>query len=408
MNDNYDSNRDLDDVDFEQFLTENGKLVNKTRQQGPNSQNSAQPTPASAGEDSNADSPESGQDSVEQSSSGLLQSARLKSDLLGSKRLNNEQVDSDRTESGSLVGERLRELSSAGNAEKPAMNAKKKLIVAFQGESGAYSEQALRNHFGTDATSLPCTDFRGIFDAIHSGKSGRGILPVENSLAGTVSAAYDQLADHDLRIQAEVILRVEHCLMAPPGLQMKDIKRVKSHPQALAQCKQTLRRLGIEPIVHYDTAGAARDLAANPEPGTAAIASALAAKTYSLEILSRHLEDEPHNYTRFFVLGLNDPPRKDPSKTSVIFTTRHQPGALQRVLAELAEREINLTKIESRPRRNRPWHYLFYVDFEGHEDQKEVREALMGILKQASFLKVLGSYPAAPTPVTEGDLSARP
>jgi prephenate dehydratase len=285
--------------------------------------------------------------------------------------------------------------------ERMASSTKQQLIVAFQGEAGAYSQQALRNYFGPDATSLPCASFSGIFDAIHNGKAQRGILPVENSLAGTVSDAYDQLADHDLRIQGEVILRVEHCLMAPAGLTLRDIKRVKSHPQALAQCQQTLRRQGIEAVVHYDTAGAARDLAAHPEPGTAAIASALAAKTYGLEILARHIEDEQLNYTRFFILGLNDPPRKDPSKTSVILTTRHQPGALHRVLSELAERDINLTKIESRPRRNRPWHYLFYVDFEGHEDEPEVREALLGLLKQASFLKVLGSYPAAPMPVGE-------
>jgi prephenate dehydratase len=157
--------------------------------------------------------------------------------------------------------------------------------------------------------------------------------------------------------------------------------------------------MGIEAISHYDTAGAARDLAATPEPGTAAIASALAAETYGLEIMARGLEDLAHNYTRFFILGLNEPDRNDPSKTSIIFTTRHQPGALFAVLRELAQRDINLTKIESRPRRNRPWHYLFYVDFEGHEDSRTVREALMGILKLASFLKVLGSYPAAVPPV---------
>jgi len=291
--------------------------------------------------------------------------------------------------------------------ERIAWSTKQKLTIAFQGEAGAYSEQALLNYFGPDVTSLPCADFRGIFDAIHSDKAQRGILPVENSLAGTVNAAYDQLIDHDLRIQSEVILRVEHCLMAPAGTQLRDVKRVKSHPQALAQCERTLRRLRIESVVHYDTAGAARDLAANPEPGTAAIASALAASTYGLEILSHHLEDEPLNYTRFFILGLADPPRRDPSKTSIIFTTRHQPGALHQVLSELADREINLTKIESRPRRNRPWHYLFYVDFEGHEDQPEVREALLGILKQASFLKVLGSYPTAPLPLGDQDLSGR-
>ncbi|UCG23897.1 MAG: prephenate dehydratase [Chloroflexota bacterium] len=300
------------------------------------------------------------------------------------------------------------ESTDSSTVESTDSSTKEKLVVAFQGESGAYSEQALRNHFGHDATSLPCPDFASIFDAIHHGRSQRGILPVENSLAGTVSDAYDQLADHDLRIQGEVILRVEHCLIAPAGLNLRDIKRVRSHPQALAQCQQTLRRQGIEAVAHYDTAGAARDLAARPEPGTAAIASALAAKTYGLEILARHFEDEQLNYTRFFILGLDDPPRKDPSKTSVIFTTRHKPGALHRVLAALADRDINLTKIESRPRRNRPWHYLFYVDFEGHEDQPEIREALMGILKQASFLKVLGSYPAAPLTASDSSYETRP
>jgi prephenate dehydratase len=276
-----------------------------------------------------------------------------------------------------------------------------KPVVAFQGESGAYSEQAIYQHFGPEVTAVPCPGFPEIFEAIHQGQAAYGMLPVENSLAGTVIPAYDQLVDHDLRIQAEVILKVAHCLMAPAGTIMADVRRVKSHPQALAQCERTLRRLGLEPITHYDTAGAARDLAANPEPGTAAIASELAAEIYQLKILSRHFEGQSFNFTRFFVLGPAEPSRSDPSKTSIIFTTRHTPGALYQVLGELAGRGINLTKIESRPRRNRPWHYLFYVDFEGHEDDPAVRDVLLGILKLASFLKVLGSYPAA-RPAVEG------
>jgi prephenate dehydratase len=234
-----------------------------------------------------------------------------------------------------------------------------------------------------------------IFEALHNGTAVNGMLPVENSLAGTVIPAYDLLVDHDLSVQAEAIVRVEHCLMAPAGTKLSDIHQAKSHPQALSQCERTLSRLGIEPVIYYDTAGAARDLAANPEPGTAAIASELAAQTYNLEILVRNLEDLDFNFTRFFVLGKEEPPRQDPSKTSIVFTTRHVPGALYEVMGELANHGLNLTKIESRPRRNRPWHYLFYVDFEGHEDDPEVREAMLGILKKASFLKVLGSYPAA-------------
>jgi prephenate dehydratase len=269
------------------------------------------------------------------------------------------------------------------------------MIIAFQGEHGAYSEQAVRQHFGPEPTTLPCRSFLEIFIALQDGRATHGMLPVENSLAGTVIPAYDLLVDHDLHVQAEVIVRVEHCLMAAPGSTLQDIKRVKSHYQALGQCEQTLRRMNVEPVTHYDTAGAARDLAANPEPNTAVIASELAAQTYGLEILIKNLEDLDFNYTRFFVLGSSVPPRQDPSKTSIIFTTRHKPGALFEVLSELAKRNINLTKIESRPRRNRPWHYLFYLDFSGHEEDPLVQEAMLGILKRSSFLKVLGSYPAA-------------
>lgn len=274
----------------------------------------------------------------------------------------------------------------------------KPIIVAFQGEPGAYSEQAVHEHFGPETASRPCRTFTEIFEAIHHGDATHGMLPVENSLAGMIAPAYDLLIDHDLRVQAEVIIRIEHYLMASAGTTLKEIERVRSHPQALAQCEQSLLRLGLEPIDYYDTAGAARDLALNPEPGTAAIASLLAAETYNLEILVNHIEDLDFNFTRFFVIGRVDPPRQDPTKTSIIFTTRHVPGALHAVLSELANRDINLTKIESRPRRTRPWHYRFFVDFEGHEDDEPVQEALLGILKLSSFLQVLGSYPMSKIP----------
>lgn len=271
----------------------------------------------------------------------------------------------------------------------------KPILVAFQGEKGAYSEQAVRQFFGDAAATLPCHSFADILQAVQLGQATHAMLPVENSLAGTVIPAYDQLLDHDLRIQGEVLVKVEHCLMVPPGTVLEQVKRAISHPQALAQCEKTLARLGIEPVTHYDTAGAAKTLAQNPEPGAAAIASTLAAQTYGLTVLLKSIEDLPFNYTRFFVLGLTAPSRHDPSKTSIVFTTRHVPGALYEIMGELAQRGINLTKIESRPRRNRPWHYLFYMDFEGHEDDPPVQEALLGILKRSSFLKVLGSYPAA-------------
>ena len=271
-------------------------------------------------------------------------------------------------------------------------------IVAFQGEPGAYSEQAVREHFGSNTATLPCRTFSEMFDAVHNDRATHSMLPVENSLAGMVVPAYDLLVDHDLRVQAEVIVRVEHCLLAASGTQLGDVTHVMSHHQALAQCEKNIGRQGLIPVDHYDTAGAARDLANNPQPGMAAIASALAAETYNLEILVPNFEDMDFNFTRFFVLGKLDPPRQSPCKTSIIFTTRHVPGALYTVLAELAGRGINLTKIESRPRRNRPWHYRFFVDFEGHEDDEAVQEAMLGILKQSSFLQVLGSYPLAKMP----------
>lgn len=275
------------------------------------------------------------------------------------------------------------------------------ILVAFQGEKGAYSEQAVRQFFGDAAATLPCHSFADLLQVVQLGQATHAMLPVENSLAGTVIPAYDQLLDHDLRIQGEVLVKVEHCLLVLPGTTLEQVKQARSHPQALAQCEKTLARLGIDPIPHYDTAGAARDLARNPEPGSAAIASALAAQTYGLTIVLRGIEDLPFNYTRFFALGLTSPPRHDPSKTSIVFATRHVPGALHAVMGELADRGLNLTKIESRPRRNRPWHYLFFVDFEGHKDDPPVQEALLGILKRSSFLKVLGSYPAAILP-TQG------
>lgn len=269
--------------------------------------------------------------------------------------------------------------------------------VAFQGDHGAYSEEAIRSHFGSEARTLPCETFAGIFQAVQSGAADFGMLPVENALAGAVSMAYELLMDSDLRIQAEVILHVHHNLMAPKGTKLEEIKQVRSHPQALAQCDKFLRRYNITPVPWYDTAGSAQDLAANPEPNTGAIASELAAKLYGLDILATEIEDLPFNFTRFFVLGHDDPPRGEFNKTSIVFATRNRPAALYECLGEFAERGLNLTKIESRPRRNRPWEPIFFLDFEGHWQDPQCQEALARLLQRASFVKMLGSYPAVKT-----------
>lgn len=266
--------------------------------------------------------------------------------------------------------------------------------VAFQGVHGAYSEQALRQHFGTDAIAYPTPTLTDLFHAVTSRQAEYAMLPVENALAGAVNQAYELLMDSDLRIQAEVILHVHHALLVPDGLKLNDIHAVRSHPQALAQCDQFLRRNGITPIPDYDTAGSAAKIAKSPEPNTGAIASELAGHLYGLQAIATNIEDVPFNFTRFFVLGHDDPQPGEFNKTSIVFATRNRPAALYEALGEFAKRNLNLTKIESRPRRNRPWEPVFYLDFEGHVHDTSCKEALAGLLHIASFVKLLGSYPA--------------
>ncbi|MGC9521857.1 MAG: prephenate dehydratase [Anaerolineae bacterium] len=273
--------------------------------------------------------------------------------------------------------------------------------IAFQGVAGAYSEEAIREYFGPDAETLPCRTLEEIFPEVERGHVDYAMLPVENAVAGSVAGAYELLLQRDLRINAEIILRVRHMLIAASGTERSAIRRVRSHPQALAQCRRYLSRHGMKPEPAFDTAGSARDLALNPDSEVAVIAGRLAAEIYGLEILDRAIEDFPFNYTRFFLLGLEDPPRAQRNKTSVVFSTRHRPGALYKCIGEFATRGINLTKIESRPRLNQPWRYTFYLDFEGHCQDLEAEAALLGLFRHASFVKFLGSYPAATTPVPE-------
>jgi prephenate dehydratase len=273
--------------------------------------------------------------------------------------------------------------------------------VAFQGVAGAYSENAIYQFFGPETKTTSCRTLEDIFEAVERGRANLGLLPVENALAGSVPRAYELLMERDLRIQAEVIMRVQHTLMAAPGVKLADLKRVKSTLLSLQQCEKFIARYELEQIPASDTASSARDLAARPEPDLGVIASKLAAQIYKLDILEEDIEDAAFNYTRFFVLGSEDPPRAQRCKTSLIFSARHLPGSLYHCLGEFAERNINLTKIESRPRRNRPWQYLFYLDFEGHWQDPPAEAALLGLLRRAGFVKMLGSYPMATTPHLE-------
>ena len=268
--------------------------------------------------------------------------------------------------------------------------------IAFQGVQGAFSEQAALQ-FAPDAEAVGYVSFEEAFDAAVRGDCTHACLPVENSLAGSINQTYDLLTDSVLHVVGEQVVRVHHNLLAKPGTRLEDVRRVYSHPQALAQCQAFLRKHHFEAVTDFDTAGAAKLLAENGGEGKAALASKRAAEAYGLAVLAENVEDLAFNYTRFFVLGADAAPRREgPSKTSLVLATRHRPGDLVDCLVEFPKHGINMTKLESRPRRDKPWSYLFYIDIEGHVEDAHVAGALTGLMRKAAFVKFLGSYPAAP------------
>ncbi|MBI4303165.1 MAG: prephenate dehydratase [Chloroflexi bacterium] len=268
-------------------------------------------------------------------------------------------------------------------------------VVAFQGELGAYSEEAARQFCGTSVEVKPCETLDDVFKIVEQGKAQFGAVPIENSLEGSISRTYDLLLESDLKVRGETEVRVMHCLIASPESRLDLIKRVYSHPQALGQCRAFLKHLGCELVPTYDTAGSVKMIKERGIIDGAAIASARAAEIYGMKILAREIEDNPNNFTRFFLLSKEDSPPTSNDKTSIVFSVRHKPGALYEFLRELASKSINLTKIESRPTRQKPWEYNFYLDFEGHREDRAAREALDKLENTAIFVKVLGSYPKA-------------
>jgi len=222
-----------------------------------------------------------------------------------------------------------------------------------------------------------------------------GVVPIENSLEGSISRAYDLLLDSSLKVCGEAELRVVHCLIANPGARLDLIRRIYSHPQALGQCQAFLKHLDCEIIPTYDTAGSVKMIKEKGITDGGAIASVRAAEIYGMDIIAREIEDNPNNFTRFFVLSKQDSPPSGNDKTSIVFSVRHRPGALYEFLKELTAKNINLTKIESRPTRQKPWEYNFYLDFEGHWMDEAPREALEKLKNSSIFVKVLGSYPKA-------------
>jgi prephenate dehydratase len=285
--------------------------------------------------------------------------------------------------------------------KKPRSNST--ITASFQGEPGAFSEIAARQLLGDKVAVLPCQKFTDVFQSLESGKVQAAVVPIENSLHGSVHENYDHLLHHDLPIVGETNVRIVHNLIAPPGVSFRKVQRVYSHPVALNQCLtffETHPHLQKEPF--YDTAGSVKMIMEKHLLDSAGIASAAAAERYGAAILRKSIEDDRQNFTRFFLLMREPAPLPGSAararvkwKTSLVFTVRNTPGALFRSLSAFALRDLNLIKIESRPLRGKPWEYLFYLDFIGHVDDQVSKNAIGHLKELADFLRILGCYPAA-------------
>ncbi len=270
--------------------------------------------------------------------------------------------------------------------------------IAYQGETGAFSEAASRQ-VNASADLLPCKSFEDVFSAVDAGAADFGVLPIENSIGGSIHRNFDLLLEHQLPIVGEVEVPVVHHLLALPGRSIADVKRVYSHPQALAQCDRFLRTLsGVEIIATYDTAGSAKMIADQQLGDAAAIASERAAQVFGLEPLRSSIQDYENNTTRFLVVGRTPLSSAPADKTTIVFTLSNEPGALFKALAAIALRGIDLTKLESRPFPSRKWEYLFYADLRAARDELPCARALAHLAEFAPMVRVLGSYPSCSGP----------
>jgi chorismate mutase/prephenate dehydratase len=335
--------------------------------------------------------------------------------LIAERQIISKEIGKGKNKTSKLIEDRERELRvlehvrglardmkiSPGDVEtiyKQIITASKKIqgvSVAFQGEPGAYSEEAAIRFFGKSTKGVPCETLDAAFEAVKNGEVPFAIVPVENSLEGSITRAYDLLLDSPLMICGETELRISHCLIAMENATLDSIKFVYSHPQALGQSRAFLSHLKAEIIPASDTAGSVKMIKECQRMDSAAVASARAAEIYGMKILAKEIEDNPHNFTRFFVLSKEDSPPTGNDKTSIVFTLKHKPGALYDCLREFAERKINLSKLESRPTRHQVWEYNFYMDFSGHREEKGIMEAIKALEEHAVFVKILGSYPRA-------------
>jgi prephenate dehydratase len=272
------------------------------------------------------------------------------------------------------------------------------ITVAFQGERGAFSDEAARKLLGPTVESVPCRSFEDVFAAVMDGRVRCALLPIENSLAGSVVRNYELLAEEHLSIRGEVYLRISHHLIARPGVRLEDIAHVYSHPVALAQCQRFIAGHKLEAVAAYDTAGAVKDLMSNGSRDAGAIAGKWAAELYGGEIVAAEIEDHHENYTRFLLLSKPEENIAAPGggalKTSLFFRTSNRPGSLFRALAAFALRDVNMSKIESRPIVGRPWEYSFYVDISGDTNDPNIARAIDHLREMCEVVRVLGCYPA--------------
>jgi len=269
------------------------------------------------------------------------------------------------------------------------------LRVAFQGERGAYGEAAAVAFFGDEVEPLPHSEFEKVFEAVSNGAADRGILPVENTLFGSIHRNYDLLLSYELSIIGEIQIPIAHQLIALPGVTLADVKKIYSQPPALGQCMRTIEQIlpGVEMVATYDTAGGVKMIKEENITDGAGLASKRAAEIYEMNILKPDMQDDPENYTRFVVVAREPIAPAGQAKTSIVFSIESVPGALFKCLAVFALRDIDLTKMESRPLRGKRWEYFFYIDFAGSQHEERCRNALNHLDEITTYLRVLGSYP---------------
>ncbi len=264
--------------------------------------------------------------------------------------------------------------------------------VSFQGERGAYSEAAAKSFFDNIET-IPFATFAEILESTSKGNSEYSILPVENSLEGSVGESYDLLYSTSLNVTGEIYHRVEHCLIGIGKLE--DVDTVYSHPQALGQCRKFIEKHNMKTIPAYDTAGSVKIIKELNKKNCACIASKTSSSIYNMPIISENIANNSNNYTRFLILSKKESTQTENDKTSIIFSIKHEPGSLFRIIENFHKNNVNLTKIESRPTKSNTWEYNFYVDFEGNAKNSKISEMLEKIKQESLFMKVLGSYPSA-------------